>query len=158
MCLSSELPLRETRSSFVFRAARGIRIPRSASCAWPSYDTLKSEPRCHGLARELAQHSIDSVKIRRTRKPYPTCLPIFRCCATAMSLFIRAVPATSPTDGLHNACTSSFRTRNNGLEPRPVRAGTPFTRAAQISESRLVATRWESVQSAFSQAQRHDFR
>lgn len=53
-------------------AARGIRIPRSASCAWPSYDMLKPEPRCHGLARGVARRAIDYMSIPdKTRDEKP---------------------------------------------------------------------------------------
>lgn len=76
-------------------------------------------------------------------------------CVTDMSLSFRAVPATSPTDEMHNACTSSFRAKQwNGSSARPNMQ--TVTHSVQHFESRL-ATAQQGVRSVSALASsRHD--
>jgi hypothetical protein len=100
---------------------------------------LKADPRCHGLACEVARRAIDYMEISDSPDTKSQSQVTDRYCATGMSLFVRAVPATSPTNELYNACASSFRTKQwIGSSARPNRQ--TVTHSVQAFESGLVAT------------------
>jgi hypothetical protein len=81
-----------------------------------------------------------------------------RYCATGMSLSIRAVPATSPTNELYNACASSFRTKQwNGPSARPNRQTVTHSVEGFESGVRTCCSAVERLLGQRPLSSRHDF-